>query len=96
MRLKEKRIPEVIYNGKWSPICGHGFWNNPFGATLFCKELGYSMGESTNKDMLLESDAINIGECNSTDSWLDCSGKQVPSSNCEKGKLATVEVICQP
>ena len=96
MRLKEKRIPEVIYNGKWSPICGHGFSNTLWGATLFCQELGYSNGASTTAYKPLDIDGINIGECDSTDTWLDCSGKQVPSSNCEKGKLATVEIICQP
>ena len=97
VRLKDKKFPEVLYNGKWSPICGLGFWNTNWGATLFCKELGYSTGIINTKDYEdkpLESDGINIGECTSQDNWLDCSNKQIPSSDCAKGNLATVEVEC--
>ena len=42
--MKDEKFPEVLYNGKWSPICRYGFWNTDWGATLFCQELGYSNG----------------------------------------------------
>ena len=35
----EDKYPEVFWNGKWSPICGPYFWNNDFGASLFCQRL---------------------------------------------------------
>ena len=39
VRLIEEKYPEVFWNGKWSPICGPCFWNNDFGASLFCQRL---------------------------------------------------------
>ncbi len=93
--MKDEKFPEVLYNGKWSPICRYGFWNNDWGATLFCQELGYSTGvRKDHTDEPLESDGINIGECNSADSWLNCSNKQMPHSDCAKGKVASVAVQC--
>ena len=81
------QIAEVFYNGQWSPICGHWFWNNNVGASLFCKEAGYDSGAikrdmSSNAQNLaqktirfeLESDGLRIGQCNLGDNWLQCSG----------------------
>ena len=39
VRLIEDKYPEVFWNGKWSPICGPYFWDNDFGASLFCQRL---------------------------------------------------------
>ena len=36
VRLVEEKFPEVFWNGVWTPICGHWFWNNDYGADLFC------------------------------------------------------------
>mgnify|MGYP006975447451 FL=1 len=65
-------------SGIWSPICGHWFWDNDFGATLFCQKLtsdptstGYVIRRT---DKPLEKDAIRIGNCLSNDQWLSCSG----------------------
>ena len=73
-------------------------FGTPIGVQLFfAKNLGngYSNGiRKDHQDEPLESDGINIGECNSADSWLDCSNKQIPHSDCAKGKLASVAVQC--
>ena len=75
-------IPEVEVNGRYRPICGHYFWDNNYGADLFCKELDrkYRSGKITAGYSgvfgvyNLGSDAIRIGKCREGDSWLRCSG----------------------
>ena len=49
LRLGENQVAEVYFNNQWTPICGHWFWNNNIGATLFCQELGYNSGVITKK-----------------------------------------------
>ena len=44
LRLGENQIAEVYIENKWVPICGHWFWNNNIGATLFCQEMGFESG----------------------------------------------------
>ena len=45
VRLVDGKYPEVWTDNKnWSPICGHFFWDNNYGATLFCKQLGFNNG----------------------------------------------------
>ena len=78
VRLKDEKFPEVFLNGIWSPICGHWFWDNDYGAKLFCQTLT-SNPDSTGKiirrtDKPLESDGIRIGKCLINDQWLSCSG----------------------
>ena len=70
--------PEVFQNDIWSPICGHWFWDNDVGASLFCQKFtsdptstGYVIRRT---DKPLEKDAIRIGNCLSNDQWLSCSG----------------------
>ena len=49
LRLGENQIAEVYFENQWTPICGHWFWNNNIGATLFCQELGFNSGVITKK-----------------------------------------------
>ena len=95
----------MCLNGIWSPICGHWFWDNDFGATLFCQKLtsdptstGYVIRRT---DKPLEKDAIRIGKCLSNDQWLSCSGGcndlgigQHGCINCGAGQLASIEIKC--
>ena len=88
----------------WSPICGHWFWDNDFGATLFCQKLtsdptstGYVIRRT---DKPLEKDAIRIGKCLSNDQWLSCSGgcndlgTGQGCADCDANSPASVEIKC--
>ena len=78
MRLTEEKFPEVLWNESWSPICGHLFWDNDYGANLFCQKLDskFSSGKITKRtDKPLQSDGFWIGNCLSADDWPSCTGK---------------------
>ena len=75
VRLTEEKTPEVLWNRKWTPICGHFFWDNQYGPNLFCKKLDskFIYGKFTKRlDKLIERDSIWIGNCGSGDDWLSC------------------------
>ena len=97
-------IAEVFYNGQWGPICGHWFWENDIGASLFCQELGFPSGKIT-KTLTLPSDGLRVGMCLEGDNWLQCShpkcnqliiGGQCNDSSavCTKGENAAVSIHC--
>ena len=101
----EGKFPEVNVNGEWFPICGHYFWDNNNGASLFCQRLDpkYSSGiMNERRDLPLESNGIVIGNCCSHDIDLlscSCGGNTLnePSyydGHCFAGKPATVEIEC--
>ena len=104
--LREGKYPEIWINDKWSPICGHYFWNNPYGATLFCKKLSseYTSGKVKNTGLPLASDGVRVGECLSQDKSLSsctggCSdypevGGQCGGGNCSAGQRAAIEIEC--
>ena len=78
----------IYWNNIWSPICGHYFWDNKFGAKKFCEQLGcYSGGEvlplfpikgdsiSTHPIHRNYSvDAFRLGMCLKEDKWGYCTG----------------------
>ena len=78
----------IYWNNTWSPICGHYFWDNKFGAKKFCEQLGcYSGGEvsplfpikgdsiSTHPIHRNYSvDAFRLGMCLKEDKWGYCTG----------------------
>ena len=101
--MVDDKYPEVFSNGKWSPICGHWFWDNNNGATLFCQKLNpiFRSGKVTKRrDKKLESDAVRVGRCGKTDQWLKCKGgcndlgKGNGCAKCAKGESASVEIKC--
>ena len=104
VRLKDGKFPEVFLNGIWSPICGHYFWNNDFGANLFCQRLTSnptSTGHVIKRiDKPLESDGIIIGSCLRYDDWLSCSGGcndlgiGQGCADCDAGSPASIEIKC--
>ena len=81
VRLNNDEIAEIYFSGMWIPICGHYFWNNNIGATLFCQQLGYQMGEikqeSISRQVPLPNDGFRIGSCNENDIWPQCTGKSL-------------------
>ena len=96
-------IAEVFYNGQWGPICGHWFWENDIGASLFCQELGFPSGKIT-KTLTLPSDGLRVGMCQEGDNWLQCSQNDCNQlefggfcnngGNCQKGQNAAVAIEC--
>ena len=69
--MKNNKDPEILWHGKWTPICGHYFWDNNNGAKLFCQILGYTNGKVKgryyNPRHELTDDAIMIGKCSDSD-----------------------------
>ena len=107
--MREEKYPEIWFNDKWSPICGHYFWNNNYGATLFCQELNstYTFGSVKNSGIPLASDGIRVGKCTSQDNSLSsctggCNDLQVggqcsndPNGKCSIGQGGTtIEIEC--
>ena len=74
VQLKNKKIPEIWFKGKWSPICGHNFWENNYGASLFCQKLNtsYTSGKVIRRFFknFCQSDGIRVGGCTRLDNSL--------------------------
>ena len=100
--MVDGKFPWVKWAGKWSPICGHWFWNNNYGATLFCKKLDSKYTSGTIKrrtDRPLKDNGLKIGSCGSTDKDLDkCTAGgntlSTTKSGCAKDEKASVEINC--
>ena len=108
LRLVDGKFPEVSIHGNWSPICGHYFWNNNHGATLFCRKLNPQFKSGTiipRYDKPLESDGVRIGRCFSDDHWPECSGGcndfetgsscfEAAGGKCTAGDVGSMEIHC--
>ena len=105
VRLGSNQVAEVYFNGQWVPICGHHFWDNNLGASLFCQQLGFGSGIIKQRYLILSNDALQVGGCNVGDKWLECSnpicnqliiGGQCNDSpgNCNMGEPAGVSIEC--
>ena len=103
VQFKNDKFPEVFVNGVWLPICGHWFWDNYYGAGLFCQKLTSNV-HSTGKvirrtDKPLESDGIRIGTCLIDDKWGSCTGgyndhETGQDPGCAAGQPASIEIMC--
>ena len=106
VRLHNHEDPEIYWNGKWTPICGHYFWDNDNGAKLFCQKLGLVNGKIKGKGSKLTDDAIRIGACSDSDNQLfgctgGCNDLKVGGNCtndergvCTKGQPAKIEIEC--
>ena len=105
VRLNNDEIAEIYFSGMWIPICGHYFWNNNIGATLFCQQLGQKTGivkqESIAGQVPLPDDGFRIGECNENDTWQQCTGGcndhtigGTLCSDCRSGAMAGLRIEC--
>merc|ERR1712020_532793 len=61
---------------KWSPICGHWFWDNQHGANTFCKKLGYLSGKQERANEKYGEKSIQIGRCNKDVDLTECTKKK--------------------
>ena len=105
MALEGNR-PKICYNGRLVPICGRYFWENNFGAGLFCRLLGRSGGTVSKPGIDLAEDAYYVGMCGSMDTHINtCSadtnyrtlGGQTSflgTASCYKGSEAVVYIKC--
>ena len=77
----QKSLKFKLFHCKSLIFSLHYFKENQYGATLFCKQLGYSFGsltqESQSLTIPLPKDGIIIGKCLETDTW--------PNGNCSGG-----------
>ena len=65
----------IFWDGQWSRICGHHFWDNNIGATMFCKQLNYDSGTILESRYKSAESGFWIGECLHGDQFPHCSGK---------------------
>ena len=83
--------------GKFSPICGHGFWDNQYGAVAFCQALGFTGGTVRKDRGKYQQDAVMIGICNSFNEIDRCAGGYNTydfATNCRVGNNVKVFVAC--
>jgi len=101
-------VPEVFYNGRYYPICGHHFWDDNGGAESVCNSLGFFSGGKVQvtKDAY-STDAMPVGRCHGEESLDQCTaggnafgnlGKTYGlwgNDNCRKGQKIGVKVVCE-
>ena len=89
----------IFWNGVLSPICGHYFWDNQYGATKFCQKLGYDSGQQQRSGNSYATDAFQVGRCNENDDWLSCNGGgnhySAEEGWCAAGNNVGLIVTCQ-
>ena len=106
VRLRDGGKPRVYWNNNWVPICGHYFWDNAHGATLFCKKMGYETGTVSDTGKRYSQDSLRIGKCNIGDALESCKGgcndykvgkscKNNDSVKCGKGERVGISIKCQ-
>ena len=68
--------PFIYWNSQWFPICGHYFWDNYIGSSIYCKKLGYSDGIvlGSENDEKYVVDSFRVGKCYENDAFTSCSG----------------------
>ena len=62
---------------QWYSICGDGFVENGFGATLFCKKMGFGFGviKKAERSWGRHYNVVNVGKCHYSDFVLTrCKG----------------------
>ena len=97
VKLGSDGIPYLFWGEKWSPICGHWFWNDHEGAKAFCKELGFSGGEVKRMRATYTEDAVAVGLCKSGEAIGSCTGKYnhyTTTSACKMGKRTKITISC--
>ena len=94
-------VPEVMNNGKWSPICAHYFWNNDNGAKTVCTTLGFSGGTHQQTNTKYNTDAMPVGACYAEQDLTSCTGGGNAWGNfeenhgwCKAGTNVGITVTC--
>lgn len=94
-------VPEVLYQGKYYPICGHYFWDSQDGATTVCKALGFSSGKFKRTNAKYDVDSMPVGRCSKGQPLNKCTfggngwgNLNYRSGWCKKGTSIGVQVVC--
>ena len=94
-------VPEVMYNGQWSPICGHYFWDNNNGAATVCEALGFSGGTHQQTRTTYSTDAMPVGECSAGQALNSCTDGgnawgnfEWDNGGCKAGTEVGITVTC--
>ena len=96
-KLDVDGIPYLFWDGKWSPICGHNFWDNQNGAKAFCQELGFNGGKFHRQSGRYSEDAIEVGTCRSGETIDSCTGgfnKYKTTERCKAGNGVKITISC--
>jgi len=99
-------IAEVLYYGKYYPICGHYFWDGKNeGPKTVCKYLGLSGGKWTNPNQAYDMDAMPVGGCKAGEPLYKCTaggnawgnfdfGMHGRAKWCRKGNKVKILITC--
>lgn len=94
-------VPEVLFEGKYYPICGHFFWNGDHGATAVCNLLGFENGKVAITQAKYDVDAMPVGLCKAGEELTKCTGGWNAWGNfayrggsCKKGYEIGITVTC--
>ena len=78
----------IFWRKQWNPICGHYFWDNQYGAKMFCQQLGCYVGGVVRPAFPIKGNSIStypmqqnysvdsfrLGMCLPEDRWGNCKG----------------------
>ena len=93
--LEEDGTPLVFWNRKWSPICGHGFWDNDNGATAFCNKLGYKSGTVNRIESSYSIARLRIGRCHTSEDLAACNRRTNQDNKyCHPQDTAAISITC--
>ena len=92
VKLEKDGTPMLFWKEKWSPICGHYFWDNQHGANTFCKKLGYPSGKQERASAKYGEESIQIGRCNKDVDLTECTKKK---SYCPAKDKVAIRITCE-
>ena len=94
VKLEKDGTPMLFWKEKWSPICGHYFWDNQHGANTFCKKLGYLSGKQERANRANKKygeESIQIGRCNKDVDLTECTKKK---TYCGAKDKVAIRITC--
>ena len=108
VRLASDNTPMFYSNGTFRPICGHWFWDNEYGADLFCRKLGFTTShlDKLGRSESYTTDSVNVGMCKVDDTDVAsctgfCNSYKVgsvchgqDSYSCRAGKAVRIKITC--
>ena len=100
VKLENDGSPFIFLDDKWSPICGHWFWDNNNGAKAFCKKLGYPSGTLQKIRRRYSKDALRVGRCREGEDLMACTWgcneyeTGVGCASCSKSDAQSISITC--
>ena len=94
--LAKNGTPFLFWDRKWTPICGHWFWDNDHGATAFCTKLGYEYGHVNKIENSYHVPAIHVGKCRAGEELTGCTWTKnyYDFRNCNPGDPIGITITC--